>query len=109
VKMRFASTAVACIIALGPITSQRAEAAPAVPVAMVKTASTPLLAVGGWRGPKPRNIWPLWHHHHRYRENDFDRRYDGYLSDGYQRDYASRSARHDVYSALRDYSVRQGC
>ena len=102
----FTSTAIACALALGPITNQRAEAASVLPAAMVDTASTSLLPVGEWHGRTHRNIWPFWYNHHRHRENDFDRRHDGYLSDGYRRDYVSRSLRGEAYRTRTDYDVR---
>ena len=41
-NMLFTSTAIACALALGPITNQRAEAASVLSAAMVDTASTSL-------------------------------------------------------------------
>jgi hypothetical protein len=105
-KMLFALMVIACVMVLSPIASQRAEATPAISSVMVDTASTSFLPVGEWHGRRHRTIWPFWLHRHRYQENDFDRRHDGYLSDGYRRDYVSRSSRGEAYRTRSDYSAR---
>jgi hypothetical protein len=100
--MLFAATAVACVMALGSLTGQKAEAAPAVPAAMVQTSPSSLLAVRQGRR-KHRNNWPFWQNR-RHHGNDYER-YEGYRGDGYRyrRDRRDRGLLSEGFRALRDY------
>jgi hypothetical protein len=102
-KILFASTAIACVMALGSLTSQKVEAAPAMPVAMVQTSPSSLLLVGEWRDRRHhRDHWPFWQHR-RHHGNDYDR-YDGYRRDGYRyrRNHNDRGLLYQGYRALKD-------
>jgi hypothetical protein len=100
--MLFAATAVACVTAFGSSTSQKVEAAPAVPAAMVQTSPSSLLPVTEWRR-KHRNYRPYWHNR-RHHGNDYER-YEGYRGDGYRyrRDRRDGGLLSEGYRALRDY------
>jgi hypothetical protein len=102
-KTLFASAAIACVMALGFLTSQKVEAAPAVPAAMVQTSSFSLLPVTEWRDRKHRNIWRFWQQR-RHRGNDYDR-YEGYRGDGhrYRRDRSDRGLLGVEFRTRRDY------
>jgi hypothetical protein len=101
-KILFTAAAVACVMALGSLTSQRVEAAPAVPAAVLQTAPSSLLGAE-WRGRKHRNNWPFWQNR-RHHGNDYER-YEGYRGEGYRyrRDRRERSLLSQGYRALRTY------
>ena len=98
-KMLLAATALACV--LSPVTSEKVEAAVAIPT-LADTSLTSIVPVGEWRR-KHRNYWPFWEHR-RHRGYDYDRRYDGFRGDGERsrRDYGDRGPSHEGYRSRRN-------
>lgn len=102
-KLLVASSAIACAIALSSLTSEKVEAAPILPAAMVQSAPSSLLLVREWRDRNHRNKRPFWLQR-RHRGNDYDR-YEGYRGDGqrYRRDRSDRGLLGLGYKIRKDF------